>query len=209
MNDFEKLFELLTRALENAHIILTPSVVGKLIQYVLLLNKWNQAYNLTSVRDPKEMLTRHILDSILVMPYLEGKRILDIGSGGGLPGIPLALALPTMEFVLLDSNGKKTRFLTHVIQTLQISNVQVVHDRIEKYRPDQCFDSIITRAFATLTEFVKVSADLCCPEGRLLAMKGVYPAEEIAAISGEFSTIVYALSVPGLEAQRHLVVITK
>ena len=209
MSDFAELFRLLTLTLENARIILAPAVTEKLTQYILLLSKWNLAYNLTSVRDPKEMITRHILESLLLAPYLEGKRVLDVGSGGGLPGIPLALAIPTMDFILLDSNGKKTRFLTHVSHTLQIANVQVVQERIEKYRPDYCFDTIMSRAFATLAEFVKGSEDLCCPGGQWLAMKGVYPTEEIAAISGEFSPIVYDLPVPGLNAERHLVVIKK
>lgn len=203
------LSKLLTSAVKNASIELSPDTIEKLVEYILLLEKWNQAYNLTSVRDPEEMVTRHILDSLLIRPYLHGKRILDVGSGGGLPGIPLALTAPDLEFVLLDSNGKKTRFLTHMVQTLQITNVQVVQERIEKYHPDPCFDTIMSRAFATLAEFVTWSQSLCCPNGRWLAMKGIYPTEEIAALSDEFSTMVYDLSVPGLNAERHLVVVTK
>lgn len=209
MTNSESLLDLLRVAIHGATLDVKPDAIEKLAQYVMLLAKWNQAYNLTSVRDPQEMVTRHILESLLIKPFLQGGRILDVGSGGGLPGIPLALISSDIDFVLLDSNGKKTRFLTHVMQTLQLKNVHIVQERVEKYHPDTCFDTIITRAFATLSEFIKLSCDLCCPGGRMVAMKGIYPADELAAIGSDFSTIVYDLPVPGLHAERHLVVITR
>lgn len=209
MTEFDHLFKLLNVALKNAAIVLKADVPEKLVQYILLLHKWNQTYNLTSIRNPEAMIQRHLVESLLLIPYLEGERILDIGSGGGLPGIPLALALATKKFVLLDSNGKKTRFLSHVIHTLQMRNVEVVQQRVENYHPVKCFNSIVTRAFASLSEFITVAKNLCCSKGCFLAMKGVYPTKELDAISGEFSPIVYDLAVPGLNAKRHLVVIKK
>lgn len=177
----------------------------KLLRYLLLLEKWNKTYNLTSIRDLKEMITHHILDSLSIRDYLAGIRILDVGTGAGLPGIPLAIVQPHREFYLLDSNQKKTTFLNQVLLELKISNVTIINARVEKYTDETCFDCIITRAFSSLQEFVDCTNHLVCKDGFWLAMKGKYPTEELANLTGEFSTMVYDLQVPGLNAERHLV----
>lgn len=188
----------------------TADVQARLLAFVELLEKWNRSYNLTAVRDPEQMIARHILDSLAVAPYVHGTRAADLGSGAGLPGIPLALVAPQREFVLLDSNAKKTRFITEAVGALNIKNVTVVQERAEKYRPAQPFDTVIARAFASIGEFIACAEHLCRDDGRFLAMKGVYPAEELAAIpAGYRAESVAALSVPGLDAARHLAIIVR
>ncbi|MEW6647444.1 MAG: 16S rRNA (guanine(527)-N(7))-methyltransferase RsmG [Pseudomonadota bacterium] len=178
----------------------------RLLAYLALLVKWNQAYNLTAIRHPLEMVTKHLLDSLAVQPYLYGTRVLDVGSGAGLPGIPLAIADPAREFTLLDSNGKKTRFLLQAKGELRLSNLSVVHSRLEQYRPGQLFDTVTARAFASLADMVAGTAHLLAPGGSLLAMKGEYPQDELDALPPGFVVReIIALTVPGLEAQRHLV----
>lgn len=199
---------LLTQKLSQANYVVTEAVQDQLVNYLLLLEKWNQAYNLTSVRDIKEMIVQHILDSLSVAEFINGKRVLDVGSGAGLPGIPLALIQSDKEFVLLDSNGKKTRFLTHVIQTLNIKNIKVVQGRVEKFQPEICFDVIISRAFSAIIDFLVKTKHLCCDDGIFLAMKGNYPENELKEMGEEFKVLkTYALQIVGLNAQRHLVVI--
>lgn len=197
----------LSEKLIAANYILPSSAITKIGDYLALLAQWNNAYNLTSVRDPQEMITRHILDSLAIRPYLSGKNILDVGTGAGLPGIPLALTEPDREFCLLDSNGKKTRFITQAVLTLQIPNVKIIQSRVEKFFPTNCFDSIVSRAFSSIADFIKLTKHLCCPEGYWLAMKGDYPNQELAEIREELATMVYDLQVQGLDAKRHLVVI--
>lgn len=141
------------------------------LAYVALLHKWNRVYNLTSVRDPLAMIDRHLIDSLTIAPYLQGQRVLDVGTGAGLPGIPLALHRPELQFTLLDSNGKKTRFLQQVVAELSLANVQVVHGRIETYRPDPPPDTVVSRAFASLADFLTTSAACIGPATRVLAMK--------------------------------------
>jgi 16S rRNA (guanine527-N7)-methyltransferase len=178
----------------------------RLLAYLALLVKWNQAYNLTAIRQPLEMVTKHLLDSLAVQPYLYGTRVLDVGSGAGLPGIPLAIADPAREFTLLDSNGKKTRFLLQAKGELRLSNLSVVHSRLEQYRPGQLFDTVTARAFASLADMTAGTAHLLAPGGSLLAMKGEYPQDELDALPPGFVVReIIALTVPGLEAQRHLV----
>ncbi len=179
---------------------------AKLVVYVELLVKWNKAYNLTAIREPSEMITRHLLDSLAVMPHLYGQRIIDIGTGAGLPGIPLALAMPDRAFVLLDSNGKKTRFLVQAKAALGLANIEVVHARVEEYQPDRQFDVVITRAFASLAGILTGSRHLLAADGEFLAMKGALPQQELKALPPGFSLKeVIPLSVPGLEnEQRHL-----
>lgn len=178
----------------------------RLLAYLALLVKWNQAYNLTAIRHPLEMVTKHLLDSLAVLPHLHGARVLDVGSGAGLPGIPLAIAAPAREFTLLDSNGKKTRFLLQAKGELRLSNLSVVHSRLEQYRPGQLFDTVTARAFASLADMVAGTAHLLAPGGSLLAMKGEYPQDELDALPPGFAVReIIALTVPGLEAQRHLV----
>ncbi|MFO7593594.1 MAG: 16S rRNA (guanine(527)-N(7))-methyltransferase RsmG [Pseudomonadota bacterium] len=196
----------LDAGLERLGLDLPEAVRDGLIAYVELLAKWNRAYNLTAVRDPAEMVTRHLLDSLAVVPYLTGQRVIDVGTGGGLPGIPLALVFPGRQFVLLDTNSKKTRFLVQAKAALRLENVTVVHARVKEYRDDQLFDCIITRAFASVADILKGSRHLLAPDGEFLAMKGAVPEAELAELPQGFCLKeVIALKVPGLEKeQRHL-----
>src|SRR5438445_5925919 len=158
----------------------------KLIVYLELLRKWNRVYNLTAIRDLKESVLLHIIDSLTIRQYLHGMRVIDIGTGAGLPGIPLALTCPDKQFVLLDSNSKKTRFLTQVMCDLSLKNVDVVHARCEDYNPDIKFDSILSRAFASIEVMLETTQHLLAEQGQFLAMKGVYPTAEIKTISSPF-----------------------
>lgn len=178
----------------------------QLAAYLELLSRWNQAFNLTAIRDPNEMVTRHILDSLTVTPHLWGDRICDVGTGAGLPGIPLAVVCPDKRFTLLDSNGKKTRFLVQVVAELGIPNVTVVNSRAEQFTMEEPFTTVVTRAFSSLADMLASSRHLLAPDGRFLAMKGTYPHEELAALPPGFRLeSVIELHVPGLAGARHLV----
>lgn len=205
-----QLSHLFSEKLANTTWVVTPSMQQQLVDYLLLLEKWNNTYNLTSIRDVNDMISHHIFDSLVVSPYIKGKNILDVGTGAGLPGMPLAITMPDKQFVLLDSNGKKTRFLTHVMQMLKISNVEVVQARVETYKPKICFDTIISRAFSAISDFLANTNHLLCSEGEFLAMKGQYPQEELTAVNSDFNVIeIKPLEVPELNAERHLVRIKK
>lgn len=187
-------------------VVLPEQGAARLAAYLTLLERWNRTYNLTAVRDPEAMVIRHILDSLAIRPWIGGPQILDVGSGAGLPGIPLAVACPDLTFYLLDSNGKRTRFLTQAVAELQLSNVQIVRSRVEDYRPALLFNSIISRAFATLTDFCCSAGRLCAPSGRLLAMKGAIPNDELAELPNGYQvSAIYPLHVPHLDAERCLV----
>lgn len=176
--------------------------------YLDLLEKWNKSYNLTSVRKRPEMITRHLLDSFTLLPYLQGRRIVDVGSGGGLPGVPLAILDGKREFYLLDSNLKKTRFLFQVKTQLGLDNIQVIADRAESYQPAQRYDCVVSRAFASLPDMLASCRHLVVPGGVLLAMKGVAPTEEAAAISSnDVQVELCPLQVPGLDEQRTLAIV--
>lgn len=182
--------------------------MSALASFLGLLDKWNQAFNLTSIRDPGEMVVRHVLDSLSARPFLQGERVLDVGCGAGLPGIPLALAEPGRRFTLLDSGLKKVRFVRQAIGELGISNACAVQTRIEDYAPMQLFDTVASRAFASLPDFIGGAAHLVAPGGRLLAMKGRLPVDELAALpDGWVVDAVTAVQVPGLDAERHMIVI--
>jgi len=202
-----KLEKLLQQGLREMGLDLTAPVRKKLLNFLELLEKWNRAYNLTAVRDPEQMVPRHLLDSLTVLPYLQGPRVLDIGTGAGLPGIPLALARPDLEFTLLDSNAKKTRFATQALHELGLKNVAVVQERVEKFHPETKFDTLIARAFASIPDMLAASRHLCAPRGRFLVMKGVFPQEELAAVTDGYRAEVKALRIPGLDAARHLVIL--
>jgi 16S rRNA (guanine527-N7)-methyltransferase len=192
-------------------VALPQEARGKLDAYLALLAKWNGTYNLTAIREPEQMITHHVLDALAVLPYLphtERVRVLDVGSGGGVPGLPLAIARPRWTIVLVDSNHKKGAFLQQAAIELELANVEVVTARVEDHRPAAPFDVVISRAFSDLATFAQTSARHLAPDGRLYAMKGVYPDEEIAQLPPDMCMLaVPALTVPGLDAQRHLVVI--
>ena len=181
----------------------------QLLGYLTLLSKWNKTYNLTAVRDEGQMVTRHLLDSLAIMPYLSGGRFIDVGTGAGLPGVPLAIAHPQHEFHLLDSNGKKTRFLFQVKTALCLDNIVVHQARVEAFRVAESFDTVLSRAFASLQDMVQGCRHLLAPGGRLLAMKGANPVQELEDISQVCAKVaVYPLVIPGLAEQRHLVEIS-
>lgn len=181
-----------------------PEAQQRMLDYLALVEKWNKAYNLTAVREPAKMLTHHLLDSLSVLPHVHGQRVLDVGSGAGLPGIPLALACPQWQFTLLDSNHKKTTFLRQVVIELKLTNVDVVCDRVETWASPQRFDTVVSRAFSDLPEFIGLAGKLCAKTGVLVAMKGIYPHEELAQVPKDFQLCsVVALNVPGLDAERH------
>lgn len=180
----------------------------KLLAYLALLDKWNRVYNLTAVRDAERMVSHHLLDSLAAVPHFRGERVLDVGSGGGLPGIPLAIARPELQVTLIDSIAKKTAFLLQAKAELGLANLNVITSRVEDYRPAEGFDVITSRAFSDLREFVSLTRHLLKPGGRWLAMKGLYPHEEIAVLPADVKVSAdHALVVPGLDATRHLIVL--
>ena len=179
---------------------------ARLVAHLDLLDEWSSRMNLTAIRDRPAQLTKHLLDSLTVLPFLHGNRIADVGSGAGFPGVPLAIVEPGRHFALIESTGKKCRFLEHVRDTLGLANVEVVQARAEAYRPEMRFDTVIARAVGPLAGLVKVVGHLVVGGGRLLAMKGRYPEDELAArLSGWEVAAVHPLSVPGLAEERHLV----
>lgn len=204
------LTSLLASGLRELNLALDEPVRSQMIVFLELLTKWNQAYNLTAVRDPVQMVPRHLLDSLAIVPFLRGDRVVDVGSGAGLPGLPLAMACPDRQFVLIDSNGKKTRFLVQAVATLGLRNVEVVQTRVEDYRPVKPFATVISRAFASLVDFVRLTERLCATDGCWLAMKGEVPDAELSALpAGTRVTAVHPLKVPGLDAQRCVIEIMR
>jgi 16S rRNA (guanine527-N7)-methyltransferase len=182
-----------------------PTRAGALAEFVTLLAKWNRVYNLTAVREPRDMVIRHVLDSLAVLPFLTSGRLLDTGTGAGLPGLPIALARPDLRVTLLDANAKKLRFVRQAVAELGPGNVEVVQQRMEQYRPAQAFDMVISRAVAGLADLYRRTAHLVRPGGRFLFMKGSYPYEELEAFDVAVQLNVERLNVPGLDAERHLV----
>ncbi len=201
-----ELLEILHQGLIEMDHPLDRQTEVQLIQYIDLIAQWNRVYNLSSIRDVDTMVTRHLLDSLSISKYIKGKTILDVGTGAGLPGIPLAIAMPDRQFVLLDSNQKKMRFLQQTCYQMRLRNVRVVNQRVEEFKVDPLFDSVISRAFSTLRDFITQSQHLVKPNGQMLAMKGVYPLTELQEVAAPFKLVeVYPLKVPQLNAERHLV----
>lgn len=180
----------------------------KLNEYLALIAKWNRVHNLTAVREIDRMVSVHVLDSLAIVPHLKASSVLDVGSGAGLPGIPLALVWPDARVVLLDSNHKKAAFLRQAVIELKLKNTEVISERVETWQALQKFDLVISRAFSDLAEFTKVAGRLCAPGGVIAAMKGVYPDEEVAQLPSDIKLErALPLKIPGLEAQRHLLML--
>ena len=198
----------LTSLLTQANIQINDQQIQQLIDFVNLLNKWNKTYNLTSVRDPQEMVVKHILDSLVVSPYLQGDRFIDVGTGPGLPGLPLAIVNPQKQFVLLDSLGKRISFIRNAVRELELTNVEAVLSRAEEYQPDHQFDGVLSRAFASLKEMTDWCHHLPKKEGHFYALKGLYHDEEVQALEGKFMVKeVIKLHVPELVGERHLIIL--
>ena len=209
-NDVSGLETQLSEGLARLGLDLEDTKRQQLLAFLALLYKWNRTFNLTAIRSPKQAVTLHLLDSLAVEPYLKGPNIVDVGTGAGLPGIPLAIARPDLEFVLLDSNIKKTRFVSQVVTELGLKNVSVVQSRVEKFVSEQLFSCVISRAYSILADMLNTTRHLCDKEGIFLAMKGRDPDDEKSSLPPGFEVLgSYHLEVPGLDAERHLVVITK
>ena len=188
----------------------SSALCNGLLNYLNLLTKWNAVYSLTAIRDVNHMVTHHLLDSLSVVPSLPPGTLADVGTGPGLPGIPIAMTEPEREVVLVESNHKKSAFLVQAVGSLGLRNVRVVRQRVEEFHPDVAFDTVISRAFADLSDFVRLAGHLAKPAGQLFAMKGLQPHEEIAKLPDDFACLaVRPLSVPGLSAARHLVILQK
>ncbi|MCG8427363.1 MAG: 16S rRNA (guanine(527)-N(7))-methyltransferase RsmG [Chromatiales bacterium] len=206
----ERWREQLADGLAALQIDLTAAQQQLALDYLALLVKWNKAYNLTAIRDSAEMVPRQLLDSYAILRLVKGGRVLDVGTGPGLPGIPLAIALPDAQFTLLDSNGKKTRFVQQAVHELGLTNVDVWRGRVEDFDPPRLFDTVTARAFADLTKMEQLTARLVVEQGQLLAMKGTIPSEEIAVVEEAGYTVsIEPLFVPDSEGERHAIILTR
>jgi 16S rRNA (guanine527-N7)-methyltransferase len=205
-----KLVDRLKRALREFELDLPDTTAENLISYLELVAKWNRVYNLTAIRELDKALTYHLLDSLAVLPHVTGGRTADEGSGAGLPGIPIALARPAWHVTLIDSNHKKSTFLTQALAELNVGNASVAAERVEAIEADGGFDLVISRAFSDLPEYVRLAGHLVAPEGTLAAMKGLYPDEELAMLPPQWRVEdVISVQVPGIEAARHLVLMRR
>ncbi|WP_115703296.1 16S rRNA (guanine(527)-N(7))-methyltransferase RsmG [Legionella sainthelensi] len=202
MNDETQIKLLLEQGLQSFAL---KAISASLSDYLFLLNKWNSTYNLTAIRDVEVMVGKHILDSLAILPWLKGNRIIDVGTGAGLPGIPLALAQPEINFVLLDSNGKKTRFLNEVKRQLNLKNLEIVQNRVENYHPTKGFDTVLSRAFSSLGQMIQWTHHLIADKGIWLAMKGRFPDLELNDIKQNCTVKSY--SVAGVDGERCCVII--
>lgn len=199
----------LISGLEELGVKTSAGQRDQLLGYVHLLDKWNKVYNLTAIREPDRMVPMHILDSLSIVPHLGDVRsIVDIGSGAGLPGIPLAICLPQVKVTMIDTVAKKTAFIRQAIGELALNNAEAITSRVEAYRPDNTFDRVVSRALSELKDFIECAKHLCTPGGAMLAMKGVYPHDELERLPAGFAaTAVLPLTVPKLAGSRHLVII--
>jgi 16S rRNA (guanine527-N7)-methyltransferase len=198
----------LRRGLLALGVGLSDQQIEGLERYLALLEKWNRVYNLTAIREPERMVTHHLLDSLAILPHVRGPKVLDVGSGAGLPGIPLALASPALAVTLLDSSHKKAAFLQQAVAELQLANATVATARVESWQTDARYDTIVSRAFADLGEFVSAASRLLAPGGTVAAMKGVHPHDEIERLPAGFRVReILKLDVPLLDAERHLVLV--
>lgn len=194
--------KILVSGLQSLNLSQAEGKIEQLLGFIKLIEKWNKAYNLTAIRNREDMVRLHVLDSLAIVPFIEGKRVIDIGTGAGLPGIPLAIYLPEIKFTLLDSNAKKTRFVQQAILELKLKNVSVCHNRVEQYHPEKSFDTVITRAFAGLSDIVELTAHLLNKDGVLLAMKGQIP--DVSKLESAKTELI-PVNVPGISAERCLV----
>ena len=206
----QDLHTILASGLEALSLDLSDLQQQQLVDYVMLIDKWNKAYNLTSVRDPKQMMVKQILDSLAIVPHLIGDNIIDVGTGPGLPGMPLAIAFPEKKFTLLDSLGKRVRFMTQCVHTLKLENVTPVQSRVEAHNGEVPYDVVLSRAFASLKDMLHWCQHLVDSEGQFLALKGQFPQDEIDEVSDYFHVIrTENLTVPNLVGERHLVWLKK
>jgi 16S rRNA (guanine527-N7)-methyltransferase len=196
---------ILVEGIEALKLKVNDQQIDQLLAFIDLIQKWNKAYNLTAIKDKQDMVSLHLLDSLTVLPYLQGDRIIDIGTGAGLPGIPLAICRPDLNFTLLDSNAKKTRFVQQAVLELKLTNVEIRQSRVEDFHPNIHFDTVITRAFAELARIVELNQHLLAKNGMILAMKGQFSESEIAKI--KLPATVIPVRIPGIEAERNLVLI--
>ncbi|VAX01791.1 16S rRNA (guanine(527)-N(7))-methyltransferase [hydrothermal vent metagenome] len=204
----QELHTLLEKGITELKLSVSSETQVQLLQYVDLLHKWNKVYNLTAVRHKKALVSVHILDSLAINPHIKGKLILDVGTGAGLPGIVLALCFPEKQFVLIDSNSKKTRFINQAVTELKLNNVRVAHSRVESFQNESNFDQIVSRAYTNLQEFIQSTRHVAHNDTEYLGMKGQIPQDEIDALAAEFDVNAIPLDVPTVEGQRHLIVLT-
>ena len=210
MTTQQDLHSILASGLEALSLNLTDKQQQQLVEFVLLIDKWNKAYNLTSVRCPKQMMVKHILDSLAIVPHLTGENIIDVGTGPGLPGMPLAIAFPDKTFTLLDSLGKRVRFMTQCVHTLKLTNVTPVNSRVENHVGEKPYDIVLSRAFASLKDMLHWCEHLVDSDGQFLALKGQFPQNEIDEVSDHFQIMnTENITVPNLDGERHLVWLRK
>lgn len=199
--------EQLLQGVANLSLSVADPQIDTLLQFIRLITKWNKAYNLTAVRDPLDMVSLHLLDSLAILPHVKPDRIADIGTGAGLPGIPLAICMPDCHFTLVDSNSKKTRFVQQAVMELKLKNVEVLHSRVELLKPEILFSTVMSRAFASLNDILQLTEHLLADDGLLLAMKGQVPEQELAQLNPNYNVI--SLKVPGVAAERCLICMEK
>lgn len=208
MVDWDECAQRLDAGVRALDVKVPKAARAQLIDYLRELTTWNATYNLTAVRDPLAMVTRHVLDSLAILPFVSGANLADVGSGAGLPGVVLAIARPKLDVVMIESSRKKAAFLRHVRRRLELTNITVIQQRVEKYTPDTRFDIVTCRAFASATDTARLAGHLIAPGGRVLLMKGRDPAAELAELPLDFQAVdTVTLDVPGLDAERHLAIL--